>query len=202
MSTRIPEQNIINATGHGWDHWFEVLDKFNVAKHGHTKAAKHLRDEHGMDAWWCQSVSIQYEHERGLRENRQQTEGTFQVSVSRTVGVPLEEAWDAWADAAKASEWLKTKQRQDFEEDGTYSNSAGNQGRYKKILPHRKIVFTWGNADQTPGSDVLVEFSSKEEGRSTVKLTHRKIHTQQEAEELVRAWRKAMDQYKNWLEKK
>lgn len=202
MSTRIPEQKVNEATGHGWDHWFEVLDKFNVAKHGHTKAAKHLREEHGMDAWWCQSVSIQYEHERGLRENRQQTVGTFQVSVTRTLAVALEKAWDAWADPKNVSEWMKTKHRQDFEEDGTYSNSDGDQGRFKKIVPNKRIVFTWGHANHTPGSDVIVEFSSKEEGRCTVKLTHRKIHTQQEAEDLVKSWRRAMDRYKEWLEKK
>lgn len=54
-------------TGKGWEEWFAILDGFNVPEHGHTLAAKHLRDEHGVAPWWAQAVTVRYEWERGLR---------------------------------------------------------------------------------------------------------------------------------------
>ena len=50
-----------------WDEWFEILDRFGVADKGHTATARYLRDEHGVGAWWAQSVTVRYEHERDLR---------------------------------------------------------------------------------------------------------------------------------------
>ena len=35
-------------TGHGLDHWFEVLDRFGGVEKGHTALARHLFDEHAV----------------------------------------------------------------------------------------------------------------------------------------------------------
>ena len=35
-----------------WKEWFKILDKFDLKKKGHTLAAKHLRDKHGLTDWW------------------------------------------------------------------------------------------------------------------------------------------------------
>ncbi|HUG16578.1 MAG TPA: YdeI/OmpD-associated family protein, partial [Thermomicrobiales bacterium] len=34
---------------------------------GHTAMARYLTDEHGVSAWWAQTVTNRYEWERGLR---------------------------------------------------------------------------------------------------------------------------------------
>ena len=64
---RISEDAVRAKTGKGWDEWFEILDAFGVAERGHTAAARHLREEHGVSGWWAQAVTGRYEHERDLR---------------------------------------------------------------------------------------------------------------------------------------
>ena len=43
------------------------MDKYDLKKKGHTLAAKHLREKHGLSDWWAQAVTIRYEWEKGLR---------------------------------------------------------------------------------------------------------------------------------------
>lgn len=64
---KISDDALQAKTGKVWRHWFGVLDKFGMKTHGHTAAAKHLRDKHGLGPWWAQAVVIRYEWENGLR---------------------------------------------------------------------------------------------------------------------------------------
>ena len=71
-------------TGHGYDHWFAVLDAFGAAGKGHTAAARHLRDDFGVPGWHSQGITVAYERERGLRAMNQ-AKGGFQVTVSKAI---------------------------------------------------------------------------------------------------------------------
>jgi len=93
-------------TGHGLDHWFAVLDAFGAAAKGHTASAAHLYEAHGIPGWYAQGITVAYERARGLREMNQSCAGTFQVSVSKTVPVPVAEVIDTLRNAARRSEWL------------------------------------------------------------------------------------------------
>ena len=54
-------------TGRVWREWFTILGRYNLKKKGHTLAAKHLWEKHGLSAWWAQAVTIRYEWEKCLR---------------------------------------------------------------------------------------------------------------------------------------
>ncbi len=54
-------------TGRTSAEWYALLDAWGAAEKGHTKTAKHLRDEQGLSPWWAQAVTIRHEYERGLR---------------------------------------------------------------------------------------------------------------------------------------
>ena len=64
---RITEEAVREKTGRGWEEWFAILDAWGAKDQGHTASARHLRDEHGVSAWWAQAVTVRYEYERGLR---------------------------------------------------------------------------------------------------------------------------------------
>lgn len=94
-------------TGHGLEHWFAVLDAFGAAAKGHTAAARHLYDDHGVPGWYCQGITVAYERQRGLRAVNQASSGRFQVSVSRAVPASLPEAASAIGSAARRRVWLR-----------------------------------------------------------------------------------------------
>ena len=81
----ISEAKFVEKTGHGFDHWFAVLDRFDGVKKGHTAAARHLYDDHGVDGWYAQGLTVAYERARGVRVANQRCDGAFEVSVSKTI---------------------------------------------------------------------------------------------------------------------
>ena len=103
----ITEESVIKKTGHGLDHWFGVLDAFGAATKGHTAAAAHLYDAHGVPGWHAQGITVAYERARGLREVNQACTGKFQVSVSKTVPATVTEVADALRSADRRAAWLQ-----------------------------------------------------------------------------------------------
>jgi hypothetical protein len=81
----ISEAKFVEKTGHGFDHWFAVLDRFGGVQKGHTAAARHLYEAHGVDGWYAQGITVAYERARGVRVANQRCDGAFEVSVSKTI---------------------------------------------------------------------------------------------------------------------
>ena len=96
---------MIEATGHGWDHWFAALDEWGAREQSHTQIARWLRDEHGVPGWYSQSISVSYERARGMRAVGEGVNG-FTVSVSRTVDATAEELFAAFDDSDARERWL------------------------------------------------------------------------------------------------
>ncbi|HEX5759366.1 MAG TPA: hypothetical protein VF121_09250 [Thermoanaerobaculia bacterium] len=94
-------------TGHGLEHWFAVLDAFGAAEKGHTGAADHLYTVHGVPGWHALGITVAYERARGLRQVNQSCTGGFQVSVSKTVPVPVSEVVEALRDGKRRAAWTR-----------------------------------------------------------------------------------------------
>lgn len=62
---KISEESVRAKTGKGWQEWFAILDAYDAPEKGHTQSARYLREQHGVDPWWAQTVTIRYEYERG-----------------------------------------------------------------------------------------------------------------------------------------
>ena len=106
-SGALTDKSAREKTGHGLDHWFAVLDAFGAAEKGHTGAADHLYTVHGVPGWHAQGITVAYERARGLRQVNQSCTGKFQVSVSKTVPVPVSEVVAALRDKRRRAAWTK-----------------------------------------------------------------------------------------------
>lgn len=102
----VSEDKTIEKTGHGFEHWFAVLDRFDLKAKGHTAAAKHLGQEHGVGAWYAQAITIAYERAHGLRKPNQQVTGRFQASVSRVLPSDTRTTASAFSQRAARQRWL------------------------------------------------------------------------------------------------
>lgn len=101
----LSDRSARKSTGHGLDHWFEVLDRFGKT-HGHQKAAEYLYSEHKVKAWHAQMITVTWERKRGLREENQSCTGTFQVSVSRSLEASVNEVTAFINDPKSRRRWL------------------------------------------------------------------------------------------------
>jgi hypothetical protein len=84
-SDGLGNEALVAATGRTWAEWFEVLDAAGAGDWKHPQIASWLRDAHDVPPWWCQTVTVGFEQERGMRMPGQRADGTFEVSASRTI---------------------------------------------------------------------------------------------------------------------
>lgn len=111
----VSDAKVREATGHGRDHWFGVLDAYRESTTAgaadphrapsHTDMAAHLVD-HGVDAWWAQGITVAYEQARGLRMPGQRPDGSFDASASKTLSVALDALWPHLVEDDARAAWL------------------------------------------------------------------------------------------------
>jgi hypothetical protein len=107
-------------TGKSWAGWFGALDKAGATKLEHRAIAEILSEKHGVPAWWCQMVTVEYERARGLRARNETTTG-FSVAISKTLATSLSELYELAADAAKRRQWFPK---------GTFASSSQTKNKY------------------------------------------------------------------------
>lgn len=92
-------------TGHGFDHWFPVLDRFGGPAKGHTALARHLFDAHGVPGWYSQGITVAYERARGVRDVNQRCDGEYEVSVSKVMNASTSAVVKAFSDPRLRRRW-------------------------------------------------------------------------------------------------
>lgn len=148
------EASLIKGTGHGWDHWFRLLDDWGATEHNHTEIAGYVSTELGVGSWWSQTVTVGYERARGMRAMHQRPEG-FEVNVSKTIDLPAMEAWRAFVEPSRRAGWLDLGLRM-----RTGTRTMGRAARFD--VP-------------SEGTRVHVAFTGKGDDRSVVTVTHVKL---------------------------
>jgi len=158
-------------TGKTWADWLRILDKAGARAWGHAEIARHLHTRRGLPGWWSQMVAVGYEQARGLRE-KQQTPSGYQVSVSRTLPVPVGVAFRAWKDARTRARWLPEKDLV-----------------IHKSTPNKSLRLTWTDGAKC----VEVNFYPRPSGRSIVSVQHRMLKASSAATKMKRFWSDSLD---------
>jgi uncharacterized protein YndB with AHSA1/START domain len=167
------------ATGRGWDELFSLLDAWGAAGREHGEIAAWLADEQGVDAWWSQAVTVEYEKARGLRPPGGGRDGTFEVGASRTVAVPVERLFAAFVDPDLRRRWL-----------------PGDALSERTSQPSRSARFDWEDG----ATRVTVVFTAKAEAKSQVALQHDRLPDAEAAERTRAYWRERLAALKALLE--
>lgn len=147
---------IERATNRSWDEWLTFLDAVGAKDLTHKDiAAKVYEELEGtMDpaGWWAQSVAVAYEHHIGRRIPGQRSDGTFQLSVSRSTTLGLEELMAKWSEFASTNETV-----QEF-----LAERPRTSGSDRRI--------TW-RAKTVDGSSVVVTSELKKNGTASIVAT-------------------------------
>ncbi|MDQ4145899.1 MAG: DUF4287 domain-containing protein [Actinomycetota bacterium] len=176
---RMSAESVRKATDHTWDEWFRLLDRWGAKDRKHGEIARWLSEEHGVDGWWAQSITVAYEQERGIRAPGQRADGTYSVSASKTVGVPVKRLFEAFQDEALRERWL-----------GEFELNV------RSARPPKSLTAEWEDAS----TRLSIGFYEKDAGKSQVALAHEKIADPQQADELKGFWRERMNLLKRLLE--
>lgn len=88
--TRRLEQNMGSdamkaATGRSHEDWRALLLDAGAKDWAHKEIVDYLTREHGVSSWWAQGITVDFEQAHQGRLPGQRTDGTFSLSVTRTI---------------------------------------------------------------------------------------------------------------------
>jgi hypothetical protein len=174
---RIGDVTVRERTGKGWEEWFALLDEAEAAERPHTEIARSLVDDHGLSGWWAQSITVEYEQARGLREEHERPDG-YQVGATKTIAAPPDEVWRAWEDETLRERWL-----------------PGAQVAVRTATKPKTMRLDWGE-----GGRLAVYFDVSGE-QTRLAVQHEKLPDREAAERWKAFWRERVAALKDLLEK-
>jgi hypothetical protein len=113
VSDMAGDDAVRSATGRTAGDWVELLEAAGAAGWKHAAIARWLVDEHGVDGWWAQNLTVRYEQACGRREPGQQADGTFTASSSRSAPDSETGAFDAVVAATSAELGFEPRARRE-----------------------------------------------------------------------------------------
>jgi hypothetical protein len=174
----VADEKVSEVTGRGWQAWFEVLDEWGAARHSHTEIARWLRESHGVESWYSQSITVGYEQARGLRAPGEHADG-FAAGASKTIAVPVERLFAAFDDEALRERWLPEASL-----------------RRRTATASKSIRYDWEDGS----TRVNVGFVAIGEAKSRVGLAHERLPDAATADEMKTWWRERLTALKSQLE--
>ena len=166
------------ATGRDRPEWFALLDDWGAAGRPFREIADWLKTEHGLSHWWAQKLIVEYEQARGLRPAGVRPDGTFSVTASKTVHVPVARLFEAFTDARLRRRWLP---------DAQLRKRTADQPRSARF-------------DSGDGTRVNATFLAQGKGKSQVGLEHTHLADAKSAEKMKAYWRERLGALKVLLE--
>ena len=160
---------VTRTTGRTWAEWVRRLDAVHSASKPHGQIVAYVASL-GTSNWWSQMVTVGYERIRGLRDRGQRRGGGYAASKSRTVAVPIEALYAAFADPRTRRRWL------------TVTVTV------RSAAPPRRLRLTWAD-----GSLVQCEFTAKGTARSAVYVRQERLPDRAAVGAMKAAWTAHLD---------
>jgi hypothetical protein len=157
-------------TGRTWRQWVRVLDADNASTMPHGKIAALVHGKYGVGDWWSQTVTVGYERIKGLRDRGQRRDGAYEANKSKTVAVPVDALFAAWADDRTRRKWL------------------GVESTVRTATAPKSMRLTWPD-----GTIVAVGFMSKGAGKSAVAVQHMKLRDKAASDSAKKHWGERLD---------
>ncbi|MCI0329410.1 MAG: hypothetical protein L0196_00445 [candidate division Zixibacteria bacterium] len=173
----VGDEAVRAKTGKGWKEWFTILDKTGARKMAHKDIAQYLYDTHKIGGWWSQMVTVGYEQAHGKREKHERVGGTYDISVSRILEVPVSKVFKAWQDGKACAKWL------------------GEKPEIRSATVNKYMHLTW--ADKKTKLDL--NFYSKGPAKSQVVVQHSKLPDAKAAAKMKIYWSKNLERLKGFL---
>lgn len=176
MKQKVSDEAVKKATGKDWDGWLKVIDKAGGKKMSHKEIVAFLDANHEVSGWWIQMVTVGYEQARGLRVLHEKP-GGFEIGVSKTVNVPIDTLFDAFADDKRRAAW------------------CGDWLSVRKATRPKSVRF-----DFKGGTLVSVNLFPKGAGKSYAGVGHMKLKDAKAAAKMKKFWTEKLGELKAQLE--
>ncbi len=150
-------ESIEKATGRSWKEWNKFFSDHSAKELDHKSIAslvhKELEGKIDSAGWWSQAITVAYEQYIGRREPGQKSDGTYEVSVSKTVEGTRDEVYASYAE--------KLSQTEQF-------NNLTTDNERTSTTPVR----SYWKCDFSDGSKIIWSFEQKNPGKVLLVAMH------------------------------
>lgn len=167
---RVSDDAVAEKTGRTYAEWNKLLDRAGAADWTHAARAAWLVAR-GVDAWWAQTVTVEFERARGLRAVGQRMDGHYEASVQRTLGMG----------AAAIEHTLRAK-------GSDLDPALGTEPRASDTNAGRVLRFA------TEAARVEVTLTPKDDGRCVVRVVEGNLAGVDAREAAKARWKRVLDQ--------
>lgn len=164
------DASVREATGRGWDAWCDLVDAWPGHDDGHGAVAAWLQDEHGVDGWWAQTITVGWERITGRRLPHQMADGTFTAGKTRTVAVD--------------AELLRRTLLDDVHRADLFPG-LDTELRSRPTSKNLRIAVGGGTAE--------IAIAPKADGRAAVTIAHAKLSTYDDVQQWKAWWAEWLD---------
>ena len=176
----ITDKVVVPKTGKTIAEWFEILDQKGgkeLDAHGIFALIASIEGLKPLGEWNQGLLSTTYQWDRGLRQRGEKADG-FEISVSKTVAVPISELYMAWADDKIRESWLPG-----------YINIT-------KTTENKSVRIRWSDGK----TRLSIDFYAKGDAKSQVVVQHLKLPDAEKAAEMKEYWAERLNDLKGILE--
>jgi len=162
------------------DDWFRHLDSLGAQKMTSAQIHELIATVDGLAplGQWNQGLlGTSYQWSRGLRERGEKAKG-FEISVSKTVNVPISVLYQALVDGKSRKKWLQEKIE------------------IRKATEDKSARVTWSDG----ATSLSIDFYTKGDTKSQIVVQHLKIPDSTMAAEMKELWAARLDSLKSMLE--
>lgn len=171
---------IERTTGRPWADWMAFMASIGAADLTHAQIARKVEEELGSSVanpgWWAQGITVAYEQQSGKRAPGQQADGTFQTSVSKTIGITVQDAMDAWVAFAA--------------DDPAVISLVAGAAKLGGSDKRR----TW-RAKAPDGSTVMFTSERRPNGKTAVLVNHTRLASQEKNEAAKERWAVVLERF-------
>ncbi|HEX4469728.1 MAG TPA: hypothetical protein VH080_09340 [Gemmatimonadaceae bacterium] len=160
------DASVKKATGCTWERWVIALDYAEAEAWTHQQITEYVQKKFNVPDWWTQMVTVGYERIKGLRARGQRRDGTYEVSKSKVLPVPLTELFASFDDSKRRKRWM-----------------TGVEPEVRHTSPNKSMRLRWPD-----GSAVDIGFFDKGGSKSQVAIGHRKLPSAADATRMKAFW--------------
>ena len=169
----ITDKVVLPQTGKTMEEWYAVMDKKGADKLTSDKIlllTGTIKGLNNLNEWNRNLLTTSYTWHKGLRERGEKADG-FEISVSKTLNVPLSVLYTAFTDDAQRKRWLKEKIV------------------IRKATENKSARVTWSDGK----TSLSIDFYAKGAEKSQIVIQHLKIENADKAAELKEFWKERVE---------
>ncbi|HUR57941.1 MAG TPA: hypothetical protein VM029_09545 [Opitutaceae bacterium] len=183
----LSESTSLRITGHGLEHWFRVLDRFGAVEKGHTAAARHLADDHQIEGWYAQGITVAFERARGVRAANQRCDGKYEVSVSKVFAADADDVIKVFTDRRLRKRWTASVDQSLVAALSAASDSSRSKGWVVRPDGQGRWRYKWGE------TTVQCYLYPKPGGKVSMVVTNMNLEGADAVEERRAMWKAALN---------